>query len=334
MNTKLKKAIQYLVSIGFSVVLLWYVYREQSISEIIETLEKTHYQWIFISIFAAIISHISRSFRWKLMLEPGGHKVPTFRVFLAVMTGYIANLVFPRMGEVARCGALHKTDKVPTQYAFGSVITERAFDFIIMLSIMVITVFIEFDKIGELIFGQFEGFIPFLQSKMYLLGGIAIVGLAGMGFVVLRWKKLIQIPLFNKVFNLLSGIKDGVIGIFRLSPKAQAAFIFHTAVIWAMYFIMSYVMFFALDETANLPLSAALSAFVMGGVGMTIPTPGGTGSYHLLVTATLVAYGLAEKSASTYALVMHSTQTIMVVVVGGFSLIMISLLSKKTKLEA
>jgi hypothetical protein len=52
---------------------------------------------------------------------------------------------------------------------------------------------------------------------------------------------------------------------------------------------MTYICFQCIEETSHLTISDGLFLLFLGGIGMAIPTPGGIGSYHLMVMIGLVA---------------------------------------------
>ena len=68
--------------------------------------------------------------------------------FYALMTGYLANLALPRIGEITRCVALGKKEKIPVDQLIGTVVVERTIDFFSLLIIMIILIFTSGDQIG------------------------------------------------------------------------------------------------------------------------------------------------------------------------------------------
>ncbi|MBK9399624.1 MAG: flippase-like domain-containing protein [Bacteroidetes bacterium] len=103
--------------------------------------------------------------------------------------------------------------------------------------------------------------------------------------------------------------------------KNKGLFLFHSLFIWTMYFMMSYLCFFALPETTSLGPSAALFIMVLGGIGMTAPVQGGIGTYHLLVSQGLLLYGLSETDGLVYATMSHAIATLLLILLGALSMI-------------
>ncbi len=92
-----------------------------------------------------------------------------------------------------------------------------------------------------------------------------------------------------------------------------------------MYFFMSYICFFALPATSGLSLEAGLFVLVVGGMGMSAPVQGGIGAYHLLVSKGLLLYGVAYQHGLAFATLMHTSQTLVVILFGGISFILFTL---------
>lgn len=285
--------------------------------------------WIFASIATAMFSHWSRASRWVIALRPLGYKTRTFTAFLAVMFGYFANFFIPRIGEVMRCGLFNRTEKVPVNVSFGTVLAERALDLIILLTLTAVVFLMEFDRVGDFVVSQFSDNSDAMSQKLYLLGAFALVGVFGLVGLYLLRNWLVKLPIFLKLKDFALGMKDGLLSVRKLSPKQQFLFIAHTVNIWVMYYLMSYVLFFSLEATSALSPMAGLTVLIMGGIGMAIPSPGGVGTYHLFIATTLVAYGLDEGISKNFAFLMHSVQSLAVLLIGGLSFLVSIFIARK-----
>ena len=331
MNKKtLFSILKYLISLTIAGGLFWLIYRGQDMKEMLKDLKDAKLSWIALSILTAIFSHWSRATRWVIALRPLGYQTRKTTAFLAVMVGYFANFFVPRLGEVMRCGIFKKTEDVPVNVSFGAVIAERALDLIILLLLSTITLLIEFDKIGEFVISQFANSSDTMAEKLTILAILGAAGLLGLVFLYFIRKWLFKQALFIKIREFAIGMKDGLLSIRKLNKVNQLYFLLHTINIWVMYYFMSYLLFFSLEETENLSAMCGLSVLIMGGIGMALPSPGGIGTYHLFVSTTLIAYGLTESIGRNFAFLMHSSQTISIIIIGGISFI-ISLLIGKNK---
>lgn len=250
------------------------------------------------------------------------------------MIGYLANLAIPRLGEVTRCGTLSKSGKIPFDLLIGTVIVERVLDVICLLACILATAMITYERLGNFLNENF--FHPVgeklqgLTTSPYFYVLILVVLLF---VLILRIKKNTKTEstkkpgILEKISSMLKGILQGLRSIRKL--KSPAAFIFHTLLIWLMYFLMSYICFFALPATSGLNLEAGLFVLVVGGMGMSAPVQGGIGAYHLLVSKGLILYGISYEHGLAFATLMHTSQTLTVILFGGLAFILLTLSQRK-----
>ena len=154
--------------------ILWYVFRDIDLVNLFENLKSANFTFVYISVVLSLISHLLRGYRWKLLLNPIGYKVNTFRAFIAVMVGYFANLLLPRMGEVTRCAILKKTDKVAIPASLGTVISERILDLILLLVLIFFTIIIEFKVLKDFLIESFATVFDNFNLTNALLYGVIV----------------------------------------------------------------------------------------------------------------------------------------------------------------
>ena len=320
MNKKIIAALKYIVFLGLSVTLFVYALKDISFDKFQQDLERTEYIWLILSLCIAVFSHIARAYRWKILLEPIGYKPKLSNTFYAVMIGYFANLALPRAGEVSRCAMLKKTDNIPADASFGTVITERIFDLIMLLSFVFINILIE-EKLKAFLWGIFGSKITSITSNSTLIIIMAIIIIVGLiGLFVLR-NVIKKNALFIKITTLLSGLLDGLLSFSRIKRKGE--FVISTFVIWFCYWAMLQVAILAYPESANFGFIETFTILIVGGLAMSAPAPGGIGPYHYLVGSLLVLYGLSSESGVILATILHSSQMLMMIVVGSASLIIV-----------
>lgn len=324
--------VKYTVTLGIAAFLLWYVYRDFSFSLIKQYFSNIAYNWLAFSILIALISHYLRAFRWNLLLEPLGYQLITNRTFIAVMVGYFANNLVPRLGEVTRCGILKKNDGVAMTSAFGSVVAERALDLAILAVLALFTFIIEFDKLNHFVIEKFHESFPDSNSFYSLVIIAAVAGLilllsAFFLFKLLK-ERLHRNSFYLKIRQFIRELLEGFFSIRRL--KKQKAFWFSTFGIWFLYYAMLIAVFYAFPPTVGLGLNAGLTLLIMSGLGMSAPVQGGIGVFHILVSSVLVLYGVSAEDGKVFALVAHSTQFLTVMVFGGISFIISVFMKKRT----
>lgn len=330
---KLSTIIKFIASILLAGAIFYLVFRSVSFDELKGKLDEVNYWWVWLSMALSIISHLFRSYRWNLTLEPLGYELTTGRTFLAMMTGYLANLAFPRLGEVTRCGVLKRNDGVPMSVGIGSVITERALDFLVLLSLIGLDMILEMDKILEYFMTsvRWESWIEnrwiiFAAIGIVILGGV--VGILGLRYVLTRE---FDHPTINKFKGKLLEIIDGLLSIRKV--KSPMGYIVSTVLIWVLYYLMSYVIFFSMDETSALGFGAGLSILAAAGVSMAMPVQGGIGAYHALVSGVLVIYGINATTGLFFATLLHTSQIVMIVAVGGVSMLVSLFVTKRKATE-
>ena len=293
-------------------------------------------KWVILPvILVLLISHYSRAIRWKLLMEPLGYKPSNFNVFAAVMIGYLVNAGVPRLGEVFKCTFLARYEKVKADKLIGTILVERAVDIICLLVVFILAIIFQgeiFSKyMVEMLTAFFHdktGNISVLKLSIAL--GIFLFSILLIYFILNRFG---HIDLVFKIKTVLKNILLGLSSIRNLKNKRW--FIFHSILIWTMYFLASYLGLFALRETQVLGLAGGLTTLAVGTIGM-ILTPNGIGAYPLLIAQLLGLYGLnPDTTGNASGWLMWSAQTFIILIGGLICFILISQINKKTvKLES
>jgi hypothetical protein len=253
------------------------------------------------------------------------------------MVGYFANIFLPRMGEVARCGILKRTDNIPVNISFGTVIAERAIDFLCLLVLIGLSLLVEFKKISELLSSslgtKFISIKNLLLQNYWILILVITIFSAIILLIYIKREKLNKNLFYSKVKVFISGVINSLLSIRKLRKKKE--FIFHTIFIWGCYFLMTYLAFYSLPATSNLGISAALVILVVGGLGMSAPVQAGMGAFHFFVQQTLEeVYKVEPGGALSFAFLVHTSQTVTLLVFGLICFIISVNLSRKLKLKA
>jgi uncharacterized protein (TIRG00374 family) len=318
----LKSIIKYLISSLLAAGLLYWAFSKSQLhwNDLLLTFQKADYNWVAVSVFIAILSHLLRALRWEQLLAAMAYKPGTVRTFSAVLIGYFANFLVPRLGEVSRCGSLKKTADIPFEESFGTVITERLIDLLSLVVLVGITFIFEWEPLQQSLFPTLK-----LPSGTLIITA-SVLGLIGLG-VLWKFKDLLKnIGEESKIGNMLLGWIAGIGSIRNLA--APGKFILYSIGIWVCYYLSTYALFLAFPISENLGLSAALTVLVMGTFGMATPTQGGIGAYHSLVASAFVFYSLAYKDGFMLATFFHGTQMITLLLLGGFSFILTLFLPK------
>lgn len=269
--------------------------------------------WVGLSIFIGIVSHVSRAIRWNYLLEPLGYRPRIINNVFIILISYFANLLIIRSGEILRATALNTYEDVPFEKGFGTIVTERIID-VIMLLLVILSAFL-FQ--AEIILGILE------ENGIGLVGSIGLIGAGILGLIIsIRIIRKSTSAFAMKIKAFLKGLLDGILSIFKM--KQKGGFIFHTILIWACYIGMFWVIKFTVPETENLSLGALLVAFVAGAFAMAT-TNGGLGLFPIVVTAALSFFGISKTSGDAYGWIMWTAQNLMIVIFGAISFLILPL---------
>ena len=335
MNAKLVSFLKFILLLAIAFGLLWFVFRGMDPGRILQEMKHANWLFLFLSIFLSLVALVSRAYRWQLLIESAGHQSSLKNTTAALMVGYFANLAFPRLGEVTRCGSLSKAQAIPFNMLLGTVIVERTIDVISLLICILLTAIIEADHLGNFIGEKIIGpivdrFTGLMHSPLFL--SLALVGLVLLILLFFYLRKSRHSRQGASFYRLLKGLGDGLKSVAKL--KRPWLFVFHSVFIWVLYYFSMYLSFFALPFTSGLGPGAALLLLVAGGIGMSAPVQGGIGIYHLLVSQGLMLYGLTREQGLVFATLVHGSQILIIVVLGSLSLLVLFLGNKKTNQQA
>ena len=288
MKKRILSIIQYFFFLLIGLVLLWLVFRKIDVKEVAAQIREAKYSWLLFSIFLGVFSHIARAMRWNILIRSLGHKTDTQTTFYAVMVGYLANMAFPRLGEVTRCGVLAKKKGIPFNALFGTVISERVFDAVVLLVIIIAVIFLQMSLLSDFVDKYILTYFSGVANHNNLLMAILVLTLVIVVPLVLfriYFNRIRNLHLYNKVIDFLKGLLDGVTTIIHMEHKWS--FIGLTLVIWILYTLMTFTAFFALEATSGLSFVDAITVMALGSLGMVAPVPGGIGAYQFVVKAIL-----------------------------------------------
>ncbi|MGY5846221.1 lysylphosphatidylglycerol synthase transmembrane domain-containing protein [Salegentibacter sp. HM20] len=323
MKKKTANILKIVLPLALGVFLIWYSLGRATPEERQElwlNIINANPLWILLSILFGTLSHISRAYRWKFMLEPMGFKPRFSNSFMAVMAGYLANFGIPRSGEVLRAASLSTYEKIPFEKAFGSIISERIADVCIMLLIMAGTIFLQTEHL--LTYFEANNINP-LTSLIVL--AVLVLGFLG-GLKIIQHSK---IPFLVRIRKMAQGLLEGMRSIFKMQQKW--AFIFHTLFIWLMYVLMFWVIIYSVPELAEKASPGmVMAAFVVGSLAISA-TNGGIGVYPVAIGAILILFGISKQSGEAFGWITWASQTLLVLVLGGLSFILLPILNRKSQ---
>jgi len=329
MKKKLLSFAKYAVFLGLGLFLVWWSFRQipdNKWGEFKQSLSTANY-WLLIPVFIILaLSHLVRSLRWKILMQPMGYQPRVTNTFFAVMIGYLANLAIPRLGEVLKCTFLARYEKVPAEKLVGTIVAERAVDVVSLGIVFVLTMVTQADILAEYgkdLIGQlFKKGENISMTALLIFAGIVIVLVIAIRVWFSQFSHLKIVIVFKRI---IAGVWEGLISIRRLQQKGL--FILYSALIWILYAAGTWVGLMATDGTAHLGMGAALGALAFGSIGM-IVTPGGIGAFAFFIAKVLEENGVPFEIGFANGTLQWFAQFLIVIILGCISLLLFPVYNK------
>ena len=306
--------------------ILYWMYRDFDFGQVKHVmLHEMDWSWMLLSMPFGIIAQLFRGLRWRQTLSPIGEEARVSTAVNAIFLSYASSLVIPRVGEFARCGVLRRYDGVSFSKALGTVVTERAVDTLVVMIITTITLLYQlptFHHFFATTGTRLDTFLGQFTTTGYIVTFICLVAA-----FILVWLLLRTMSVYNKVKTTLRDLWQGVISLRHV--RNIPLYLFFTFGIWASYFLHYYLTFFCFKETSHLGIGCALVSFVVGSIAVIVPTPNGAGPWHFSVKTMLILFGVGATTALSFVLIVHTLQTLLVILLGIYAMVALAHTKKK-----
>ncbi|HHB77924.1 MAG TPA: flippase-like domain-containing protein [Saprospiraceae bacterium] len=340
-----KNIAQFILFLGVGLGILYFVYSKQQaayqaqcaldgiptedcnlLDKVLSDFAGANFYWLGVVVLAFVISNFSRAARWKMLLKPMGYTPKYINLLFSIFIGYFANLGLPRLGELIRATTLAKYEKLPVEKVVGTIVVDRVVDMLSFLVVFAIALVFESDTLlGYL---AERGSLPgkeLLTNPIFWGLSLGFVGL--LVYLFKNRQKFSNNIIYKKISNILKGLIEGIKTISKLDNIP--GFLFHSVVIWLMYYLMTYLCFNAFAPTAHLGPQAGLLVFVFASLGMIVPSPGGMGTYHAMVVAGLSLYGIDAGDSFSFAnIIFFAIQIFGIVILGLVSLVLMPIMNR------
>ena len=317
MSKKLKSYIKILLPISIGIFCIFFSFRNIGFTDFTKYFYEINYLWVFVGIFLGALSHISRSYRWKYLIEPLGYKLGFINSVLAVFSAYLINYTIPRAGDIARATMISKYEKIPLDKTLGTIVAERAVDVICILTIIATGLIFEFNRISDKLISLIENT---KISVIIIYVGVIILIL----FVSNRVLK--KSKYYKSILNFFSGIIEGLTIIFKMEKRVP--FILHSIFIWLMYILMFWATSMAFFELHEVAFYQFMISFTLAAISIMLSN-GGIGISPLAVEESLGWYGVQSTTGLAVGWVSWLSQTMMVIIFGGLSLFILPFINRK-----
>lgn len=327
-NERLKSGLRLGVPLLFGVVVLWFIYRGMDMAEVARVLKaEVDYSFLIFSLVFGLLSNVIRGFRWHLLVRPivpEGEAPPRLLNAIATVLGsYTVNMGIPRAGELWRCAEYQRHEQLPFSSLFGTLISDRLVD-VLSLSLILGGCLIAYT---DFFWGFFEAYPSIVDQVrgiagspwLYLLVALGILGLVGMVYLLRKSPN-------NRVSQFLLRVITGIRSVQHMPQRGL--FIVYSVMIWIGYFAFFYTTFYAFPFTRALPLETGVLAFAMSSMSALAPVQAGLGPWHFMVITTLTAYGVSQSDAGAFALIVHTTQTLWITLIGLLAIVALPLINR------
>ncbi len=329
----MKKALQYIIPIILSALLIWYLFRKVNFHQTMEILSHgVDYWWILAAMGISIFSHIFRAMRWRIQLNALQVRSSLMELTCAVFGCYALNLLLPRLGELWRCTFVAKRSRAKFTSVMGSMVADRMADSIMVLVLILLTFVLAAPALAAFMakYPIGEGILKLVYSPAIWVAGVAAVAIG--------WWILHRYRDSRPVAKLRKWTAETWRGFaVTATMPGRWRFLLLTIAIWGCYFIQLYVAFYAFSFTRALctqpdlayGLLPCLVAFVFSSIGMAIPSNGGLGPWNIAIMFGLAIYGVADVEGAAFSILQWSGQTVMLILLGIFTASWISATSSR-----
>ena len=330
MKKKAINTLQYIFSLGLGIFLLWLSAHNLSFENrrhLADALNNANYWLVLPAMLLLMVSHYIRALRWKILIRPLGYSPSVVNTFFATILGYFFNLLVPRLGEVMKCTILAKHEKIPADKLIGTMVTERICDFICLILIIIITVFIQFDTIHQYAAMQLNSLLYDGQGRFEIYKIATILGILAAIIIVLTWLARIfaASKFIRTIKKILKGIWAGITSIKHL--KNKWLFLLYTFSIWMLYLLSIRIGFYTMEAVSHLGFKACFSILSFGSLAM-LATQGGIGAYQYTIQKLLPLYAIAEGPALGFGWILWIAQTGIVIFAGILCLLLLPIINR------
>ncbi len=326
MNKNLKYVVKLIVTFSIVAIFLYFAFRKISFSEVLNYAKNANILYILLASIIGTSTYFIRAYRWKIIVDQTGQKIPFSVLFKNMMISSSLNNLIPRGGDILMPPLLRKRSGYSISGIIGTMVVERIMDLLVFLTITVIFLFLYQDKIGTL----------YGSVSLNWIINIAIAG--GVGLIILLYimaftkypVKLIRIFFFFTSEKFQAGLKNKI----QLLQNGMA--VVKNKKILALGFLLTFSFSIVgtcasyLSATAfNLPQLYHISIFdlmfmgVLNGVVLYfLPVPGGTGVTHASSRYILTTlWAVNDNLAIAYTTVGHAIWYIIMMAVGGYCIL-------------
>ncbi|MBR4229635.1 MAG: flippase-like domain-containing protein [Bacteroidales bacterium] len=332
-KNRLKDVLRLVIFLGIGIFFIyWFLLKLDpgQKAAIWQSFREADYLWVGVAMLCCLMSHFLRALRWQLLFQPIGYNPSLGNTYGSVLVAYMANLAFPRAGEVMRCATLRTSEGIPVEKSLGTVVTERIIDVLAFGLVIIIGLLAMFGQAKDWLYNTLSEKYDNLPNMAMIIGILVALLLIAFAAYKLLWPRLLGIPFFKRIDDMVRGMVDGVKSILHLGTRRTVLFLVYSLAIYLLYILGGLIIFQAFAETRGLGFDAAFVTYLFGTVGMTF-SQGGIGVYPVLVQLSLDIYGIPMEVGTACGWLLWGSQQAVVLAVGAAFLIYFSIRKRKQK---
>jgi len=334
MTKKLIDILKYALSLALAAALLYFSFRGVKWEDFIASLRHCRWGGILVAMVAGVFACWVRALRWRELIAPFSPATTKVTMFNAINIGYIVNLALPRVGEFVRCGVVTRRSQSATyDKVLGTVALERVWDVLLLMAFTVAMVVAMWGRFGEFFV---DDLLTMISGRMSIGFGLIVLAVLAVCALMawLTYRLRDRVKPAKVVWDFISGLWDGAISCLRM--KNGWVFVAYSFVIWAMYWLMSLSVLWAVQgmdvlglapefagaigKLEGLGLTDALFLMIAGSFSSLVPVPGGFGSFHYIVALALSSvYGVPFEVGIIFATLSHGAQVFTMLLFGALS---------------
>ncbi len=313
-----KSYLKYVVAIALMLGALWLAFRNVDFAKLMDAMSHANPVPLLGGVAIMLVAHAVRAWRWQIILRPVKPNSSFARSFKAVMVGYATNNLVPRSGEIIRPYLMSKGEGFPLSAGIASIVVERLTD-VVALGAIVAMSFVAFrDELSRTFPTMASATLPLLLLMVVVLGGaVWVLASESRTASIARFLgKPFPPPIASRLELAAVNFAKGLQGI---GGEARIPLILGTAAIWGLYGVSMWVSLQGFDDMHmhSIGFGGALMLLTLSGLAYTVPTPGGTGTYHFFISQALIAIFLVPNdTAVAYAVLTHILSYTIVTIAG------------------
>ncbi|MCQ2318249.1 MAG: flippase-like domain-containing protein [Bacteroidales bacterium] len=326
MNKKISKSLSYMAFLALGLALLWFSFRNVDLHGLWNDVKTAKISWLLLSLLCLAASLFFRALRWNIQIEAMGCKTRASSTYGAVLIAYLANCIFPRLGEVVRCSVLKRRENIPFDKNLGSVVSERIIDLCVLLLLAFLVIVFQWQLLGSLITSWMIPLINKVRDNILL--GVAAAAAAVVSVIVI----IRLCRRSRRLARIWHGFVDGIKSVVTMKRKWR--FVLYTLGVWGFYVVMTWLPFYMLGETSQLGFVEAVTLLGIATLGVVAPVPGGIGTYHFICITLLSGfYEISEQTAGSFAALNHGSQMIFYIITGVVAYVVMMFFDKRKPLN-